>query len=62
MIQFTPNRDSSKNNIEIVKKAKPETKHEPTTTVTFVEGAGGLEKSKSDSKINQVSLEPLIAC
>jgi hypothetical protein len=48
-------RDSSKNDIiESVKKEKLEAKIE-TTTVTFVEGAGGLEKSKSDSKLNQVS-------
>lgn len=53
---FRLNRDSSKNEIvESVKKEKHEAKVETTTTVTFVEGAGGLEKSKSDSKLNQVS-------
>lgn len=45
--------------MEIAKKDKPETKIEVTSTVTFVEGAGGLEKSKSDSKLNQVSLASL---
>jgi hypothetical protein len=52
---FHLDRDSSKNDIvESVKKEKYEAKVEMTTTVTFVEGAGGLEKSKSDSKLNQV--------
>lgn len=36
--------------MEISRKEKHETKVE----VTFVEGSGGLEKSKSDSKLNQV--------
>lgn len=52
---FYSNRDSSKNEMEIYKKEKQETMLEPSTTVTFVEGVGGLEKSKSDSKLNQVS-------
>jgi glutaredoxin len=54
-------RDSSKNDIvESVKKEKLEAKIETTTTVTFVEGAGGLEKSKSDSKLNQVSPSQIV--
>lgn len=49
-------RDASKNNLEIkIREKKPETKVEIASTVTFVEGAGGLEKSKSDSRLNQVS-------
>lgn len=41
--------------MEIAKKDKPEEKVDPATTVTFVENIGGLEKSKSDSKLNQVN-------
>lgn len=50
-----PNSDSSKNDMEKHKKEKQEMKLEPSSTVTFVENSGGLEKSKSDSKLNQVS-------
>lgn len=49
-----PNRDSSKNDTDIHKKSKLEVKLEPSSTVTFLD-SGGLEKSKSDSKLNQVS-------
>lgn len=45
--------------MEMPKKLKAETKAETTSTVTFVEGSGGLEKSKSDSKLNQVSFPQL---
>lgn len=55
---FYFNRDSSKNDLEIVKHEKRETRID-SSTVTFVEGAGGLEKSKSDSKLNQVRLRLL---
>lgn len=41
--------------IEIGNNKQEELKFETASTVTFVEGSGGLEKSKSDSKLNQVS-------
>lgn len=47
-------RDSSKNMLKIRSYEKPDLKMETTSSVTFVEGSGGLEKSKSDSKLNQV--------
>ena len=45
--------------MEIGKKENSEEKIDPTTTVTFNENIGGLEKSKSDSKLNQVNCKLL---
>lgn len=59
---FSSTRDSSKNIIAIAKKENAEIKIESMTTVTFVENAGGLEKSKSDSKINQVFCMKFFLC
>ncbi|CRK96401.1 CLUMA_CG009818, isoform A [Clunio marinus] len=46
-----------KNKNEATKVNQTSSTTTTTTTVTFVDGSSGLEKSKSDSKLNQTSLD-----